>query len=104
TERGGVAISVAPARSAPGDAEGRLMLRFDVADSGIGIAADVLPQLFEQFSQGDRTVARRYGGTGLGLSISRKLTELMGGTIGVASDQGQGSQFWFTAAIGPARG
>jgi CheY-like chemotaxis protein len=60
--------------------------------------------LFEQFTQGDRTVARRYGGTGLGLSISRKLAVLMGGTIGVASNEGQGSQFWFTAAVGPARG
>jgi signal transduction histidine kinase/DNA-binding response OmpR family regulator len=105
TEKGGVAISVAPASTRgaePGD--GRLLLRFDVADSGIGIAPEIMANLFEQFTQGDPTVARRYGGTGLGLSISRKLAALMGGTIGVASEPGQGSQFWFTASLAPARG
>jgi PAS domain S-box-containing protein len=105
TEKGGVAISVAPAARRDGQAAGeRFLLRFDVADTGIGIAPPVLATLFEQFSQGDPSVARRYGGTGLGLSISRKLAALMGGTIGVASDEGQGSQFWFTAALAPARG
>ena len=105
TERGGVAISVAPAgRTGRGAADRRFLVRFDVADTGIGIPETVLPILFEQFTQGDRTIARRYGGTGLGLSISRKLAALMGGTIGVASDEGKGSQFWFTAALAPARG
>ncbi len=105
TEKGGVAISVAPFARRDGQPGGeRFLLRFDVADSGIGIASPVLETLFEQFSQGDPSVARRYGGTGLGLSISRKLAALMGGTIGVASEEGQGSQFWFTAALAPARG
>ncbi len=109
TEAGGVAISVAPASRAEQRREaktgpGRFLLRFDVADSGIGIPAPVMATLFEQFTQGDPTVARRYGGTGLGLSISRKLAALMGGTIGVASEAGQGSQFWFTASLARARG
>src|SRR4029077_4057219 len=98
-------ISVAPFARRDGQPGGeRFLLRFDVADSGIGIASPVLSTLFEQFTQGDPTVARRYGGTGLGLSISRKLAALMGGTIGVASEEGQGSQYWFTAALTPARG
>ncbi|HYM72000.1 MAG TPA: response regulator [Stellaceae bacterium] len=113
TETGGVAISVTPASHPPAHSlsvhqaaaeGGRFLLRFDVADSGIGIPAPVMETLFEQFTQGDPTVARRYGGTGLGLSISRKLTALLGGRIGVASEPGQGSQFWFTAALAPARG
>ncbi len=104
TDAGGVAISVAPAGRLNGaDGNGsRLLVRFDVADTGVGIPATVLPDLFEQFAQGDATVARRYGGTGLGLSISRKLAALMGGTIGVASEVGEGSQFWFTAALAAA--
>ena len=101
TENGGVAISVAPQ---PEDEDARFLLRLDVADSGIGIPAPVLATVFEQFNQGDPTVARRYGGTGLGLSVSRKLATLMGGTIGVESAEGQGAQFWFTASLSPARG
>jgi signal transduction histidine kinase/DNA-binding response OmpR family regulator len=105
TEKGGVAISVAPlSPSAEPAADGSFQLRFDVADTGIGIPAPALATLFEQFSQGHPSVARRYGGTGLGLSISRKLAALMGGTIGVASEEGRGSQFWFTASLAPARG
>jgi PAS domain S-box-containing protein len=109
TEKGGVAISVAPAtrprQSLHSDQDrSRFSLRFDVADTGIGIPETVLPTLFEQFSQADRTVARRYGGTGLGLSICRNLAALLGGTIGVASEERHGSQFWFTADLAPARG
>jgi PAS domain S-box-containing protein len=105
TDKGGVAISVAPVAQPENQPPGeRFLLRFDVADSGIGISGPVLETLFEEFTQGDPTVARRYGGTGLGLSISRKLAALMGGRIGVVSEVGQGSQFWFTAALAPARG
>jgi two-component system, sensor histidine kinase and response regulator len=100
TENGGVAISVGPAAQLAGNgSRPRFLLRFDVADTGFGIPAAVLPSLFEQFAQADPGVAHRYGGSGLGLSISRRLAALMGGAIGVASEEGSGSQFWFTVAL-----
>lgn len=70
-------------------------LEFSVTDSGIGIAPDKLPLLFQPFSQTDHSIAREFGGTGLGLSIVSKLAELMGGTVGVESTPGRGSRFWF---------
>jgi signal transduction histidine kinase/DNA-binding response OmpR family regulator len=100
TEAGGVAISAAPAEDQA--AAGRFLLRFDVADTGIGISEQALETLFEQFARGDAEVARRYGGTGLGLSISRKLAGLLGGAIGVTSEPGKGSQFWFTVSLASA--
>ena len=82
--------------------EGGLRLRFEVADSGIGIAADKRELVFDAFAQADVSHARRYGGTGLGLAISMQLVELMGGRIGFDSAPGRGSLFWFELPFRPA--
>ncbi|MFT3760882.1 ATP-binding protein [Thauera sp.] len=91
TERGEVALKVNVLEA---DAES-LRLRFEVRDTGIGIAAEAIGRLFAPFSQADAGIGRRFGGTGLGLSICKRLVELMGGTIGVDSQPGIGSTFWF---------
>jgi CheY-like chemotaxis protein len=92
TEKGGVSIQVFAPEKAKG---GRDRLRFEVSDTGIGMPEHVRERLFQKFSQADSSVTRRYGGTGLGLAICKQLIELMGGRIGVTSQIGKGSTFWF---------
>jgi hypothetical protein len=94
TERGSVTLS-ATAMSESGEVK----LRLAVIDTGIGISADKLDRLFKSFSQTDASVSRRYGGTGLGLAIAKKLTERMGGEIGVDSTPGAGSTFWVALPV-----
>ena len=103
TEKGDVAVR-GRVLEASGDS---LLLKFSVSDTGIGMTEEQMGRLFQAFEQADASTTRRYGGTGLGLTISKRLAELMGGAVGVASEPGKGSTFWFTARLGtggaPAR-
>jgi len=98
TERGEITVSVAVAE----EDLARVLLRFAVRDTGIGIPEEQRPRLFRSFEQGDSSTSRQYGGTGLGLVIASRLATLMGGEVGVDSTPGVGSTFWFTARLGRA--
>ena len=91
TSSGSIGLSVRSV--ATGD--GTETFRFEIADTGIGIAPDILKRLFRPFVQADSSVTRRFGGTGLGLSISRHLVSMMGGELGIESTLGQGTRIWF---------
>ena len=91
TERGSIALTVRRI----GETSAQHQLRFEVRDTGIGIPHAAQDRLFQAFSQADASTTRLYGGTGLGLAISKRIIDLMGGRIGVESDAGQGSTFWF---------
>jgi signal transduction histidine kinase len=92
TDKGGVFLEVAQCSQKDGEIE----LRFSVRDTGIGMSEEARGRLFQSFAQADASTTRRFGGTGLGLAICRKLVELMGGSINVTSNLGEGSTFWFT--------
>ncbi|RPH56212.1 MAG: response regulator, partial [Acidobacteria bacterium] len=96
TEQGSIVIRIRQAESSEDD----ILVRFEVEDTGIGLAPDQIKKLFQSFSQADTSTTRKYGGTGLGLAISKRLAELMGGEVGVESEPGRGSTFFFTARLG----
>jgi PAS domain S-box-containing protein len=98
TERGGVQVLV----SAPRHAGDLHVVRFEVTDTGIGISEEARSRLFQKFSQADSSITRRFGGSGLGLAICKQLVDLMGGSIGVSSEPGIGSRFWFEIPLQPA--
>jgi two-component system, sensor histidine kinase and response regulator len=96
THRGEIAVRAGLVSETDADA----VLRFSIKDTGIGIPAEKQAILFQKFTQVDASTTRQYGGTGLGLAISKQLVERMGGEIGVTSEEGRGSEFWFTVHLG----
>ena len=100
TERGEIVVT---ARVQESDEKGQLV-HFAVRDTGIGLTQEQMGRLFQAFEQADASTTRQHGGTGLGLAISKRLVRLMGGDVGVTSQVGQGSTFWFTAYLGKGEG
>jgi two-component system sensor histidine kinase/response regulator len=100
TERGEIVVT---ARVQESDDKGQLV-HFAVRDTGIGLTQEQMGRLFQAFEQADASTTRQHGGTGLGLAISKRLVRLMGGDVGVTSQVGQGSTFWFTAYLGKGEG
>lgn len=96
TEKGEVSVSVSQIHAS----QDMTNLRFEIADTGIGIPRDAQDSIFDSFSQADSSMKRKYGGTGLGLAIARQLVQMMGGEIGLKSELDRGSLFWFTAQFG----
>jgi signal transduction histidine kinase/DNA-binding response OmpR family regulator len=100
TEKGGVALQViVKMAQTAASLDGHVPLYFEVRDTGMGMAESVCQRLFQKFAQADSSVTRRFGGTGLGLAICKQLVERMGGEIGVSSQEGVGSTFWFTISL-----
>ncbi len=98
TKTGGVATQITLLDDITAD--NSVVLRFEVVDTGIGIATQVQNRIFEQFTQVDSSASRRHGGAGLGLAICKRLVGAMGGDLGVVSQLGEGSRFWFTLPLG----
>jgi len=97
TDKGEIVVRTELAPDAMDEKSNRVMLRFSVSDTGIGMSQEQIDKLFQSFTQADISTTRKYGGTGLGLAISKKLTEMMGGKIWAKSETGKGSTFYFTA-------
>jgi CheY-like chemotaxis protein/nitrogen-specific signal transduction histidine kinase/HPt (histidine-containing phosphotransfer) domain-containing protein len=100
THQGEIAVRA----SVEAETETDVLLRFSVKDTGIGVPLDKQELMFQKFTQADASTTRQYGGTGLGLAISKQLSEIMGGRIGLVSEEGHGSEFWFTARFGKQAG